>query len=96
MARVEIGKHLAVDTRICGGRVIFKGTRIMVSDALELSSRGYSPDAVAGQYYDIITPAAVREALSLIRRGTIREVAARATRTNPKTRRVTTKARRSA
>lgn len=23
MARIEIGKHLAVDTRVCGGRLIF-------------------------------------------------------------------------
>jgi len=35
MARVEIGRHLATDTRVCGGRLIFKGTRILVSDVLE-------------------------------------------------------------
>ena len=94
MARVEIGKHLAVDTRVCGGRLIFKGTRIMVSDAVELSGRGYSPEAVASQYYDIITPAAVREALSLVRRGTIRDVAARTRQRRPKARRVSVKAKR--
>lgn len=27
MARIEIGKHLAVDSRICGGGLIFKSTR---------------------------------------------------------------------
>jgi len=74
MARIEIGKHLAVDKRICGGRLIFRGTRIKVADALEMSERGYSPEEVADQYYRIITPEAVKEALTWVRRGMIREV----------------------
>jgi uncharacterized protein (DUF433 family) len=78
MARLEIGKHLAVDSRRCGGRLIFNGTRIMVADAVELSRRGYSPEAIADQYYGIITVEAVKEALSLVRRGVVREVAERA------------------
>jgi uncharacterized protein (DUF433 family) len=77
MARVEIGKYLAVDTRVCGGRLIFKGTRIMVADAVELSEGGYSAEAIADQYYGIITTEAVTEALSLVRRGVVREVAER-------------------
>jgi uncharacterized protein (DUF433 family) len=47
MARIEIGKHLAADTRVCTGRLIFKGTRILVSDALELTKAGYTPEAIA-------------------------------------------------
>lgn len=49
MARIEIGKYLAADSRICGGRLIFKGTRILVSDALELKQAGYSSEAIALQ-----------------------------------------------
>jgi uncharacterized protein (DUF433 family) len=71
MARIEIGKHLAADTRVCGGRLIFKGTRIMVSDAIELAQAGYSPEGVSQQYRGIVAPEAVREALSLISRGMI-------------------------
>jgi len=78
MARVEIGKHLAVDTRVCGGRLIFRGTRIMFADAVELSEDGYSPEGIADQYHGIITTEAVKEALSLVRRGVVREVAERA------------------
>lgn len=78
MARIEIGKHLAADTRVCGGRLIFKGTRILVSDAVELAQAGHSPEAVSEQYRGIIAPEAVREALSLIRRGIVKEVTARA------------------
>ena len=88
MARVEIGRHLAIDTRVCGGRLIFKGTRIMVADAVELSQNGYSAQDIAGQYYNIITPEAVREALSLVRRGTVREVPARIRRARARASRV--------
>ncbi len=74
MARLEIGKHLATDTRICGGRLIFKGTRILVADVLELREIGYSPEELVKQYRGAITLAAVREALSMIRRGLVKEV----------------------
>jgi len=50
MARIEIGKHLATDSRVCGGRLIFRGTRILVSDAFELAAAGYAPDKIASQY----------------------------------------------
>ncbi|HEX4948351.1 MAG TPA: DUF433 domain-containing protein [Blastocatellia bacterium] len=74
MARVEIGKHLAIDTRVCGGRLIFKGTRIMVADAVELSEAGYSDEQIAAQYRSAITPEAVTEALQFVRQGIIKEV----------------------
>jgi uncharacterized protein (DUF433 family) len=77
VARVEIGKYLAVDTRVCGRRLIFKGIRIMVPDAVELSEGGYSAEAIADQYHGIITTAEVKEALSLVRRGVVREVTER-------------------
>jgi uncharacterized protein (DUF433 family) len=74
MARVEIGKHLAVDTRVCGGRLFFKGTRIMVADAVELAEEGYSAEAIAQQYRGAITPEAVNEALTLVHKGMVKEV----------------------
>jgi uncharacterized protein (DUF433 family) len=77
VARIEIGKHLAADTRVCGGRLIFKGSRIMVSDALEMAQAGYSPEKIAKQYRGIISPEDVREALSFVRRGIVREVASK-------------------
>jgi len=77
MARIEIGRHLAADTRVCSGRLIFKGTRILVSDAIELTKAGYSPEAIARQYRGIITARGVREALALTRRGIVKEIPAR-------------------
>jgi uncharacterized protein (DUF433 family) len=77
MSRIEIGKHLAADTRVCSGRLIFKGTRILISDALELTKAGYTPEAIARQYRSIITARGVREALAFTRRGIVREILAR-------------------
>lgn len=67
MARIEIGQYLATDTRVCGGRLIFKGSRVLVSDALELLQTGLTPEQVAQEYFGILTPQAVREAETLTR-----------------------------
>jgi uncharacterized protein (DUF433 family) len=77
VARIEIGKHLAADTRVCGGRLIIRGTRILVSDVIELTRAGYTPEAVSQQYRRIISPEAVHEAVSLTRRGVVKEVLAK-------------------
>jgi uncharacterized protein (DUF433 family) len=74
MARLEIGKYLATDTRVCGGRLIFKGSRILVSDVVDLVHAGYTPDAISEEYRRLISPEAVREALSLLRRGVVKEI----------------------
>ena len=74
MARIEIGEHLAIDSRVCGGRLIFKGTRILVNDALEMVRDGATPERVAREYGALIKAAAVAEAMSLVRRGVVREV----------------------
>ena len=79
MARIKIGKHLAADTRVCGGRLIIRGSRILVSDVLELTDAGYSAAAVSRQYQGIISAEAVREAISLTSRGVVTEVSGKKT-----------------
>ena len=78
MARVEIGQYLATDTRVCRGRLIFKGTRVPVADALELLRAGLTPEQIAQEYRGVVPPEAVREALALSRKGIVREVLPRA------------------
>jgi uncharacterized protein (DUF433 family) len=74
MARFEIGQYLAIDTRVCGGRLIFKGTRILVADALELLHAGFTAEQIAGEYRGLVRPEAVQEAVTLSRKGIVREV----------------------
>ncbi|MEK7727940.1 MAG: DUF433 domain-containing protein [candidate division KSB1 bacterium] len=73
MARIEIGKYLVVDSRVCGGRLIFKGSRIPVAHALEMVELGYTPEGISKQYRSLIAPAAVREARVLVARGFLKE-----------------------
>ncbi len=74
MTRIEIGHHLVADTRVCGGRMIFRGTRVLVADALELLKAGLKDEQVAEEYRGLVTPKAVREALVFSRKGIVREV----------------------
>jgi uncharacterized protein (DUF433 family) len=74
MARIEIGQYLVVDTRVCKGRLIFKGTRVLVADALALLKAGVDPEQITQAYRGLVTPEAVREALALSRKGLVREV----------------------
>jgi uncharacterized protein (DUF433 family) len=78
MARVEIGQYLATDTRVCGGRLIFRGTRVSVSDVLELLSAGLSPERISQEYRGLVTPQAVCEAVALSSKGIVREVSPKA------------------
>jgi uncharacterized protein (DUF433 family) len=74
MARVEIGQYLAADSRVCQGRLIFKGTRILVADALELLRAGLTAGQISHEYRGIVKPEAVREAQTLSDKGLVREV----------------------
>jgi uncharacterized protein (DUF433 family) len=74
MARIEIGRHLAIDSKVCGGRLIFRGTRILVQDVLEMIRQGGTPERAAAEYPGLLSAAAVSEAVSLNRRGLVREV----------------------
>lgn len=74
MARVEIGRYLMTDTRVCGGRLIFKGTRILVADALELMDAGLTPERIAQEYKGLISSEAVQEAVSFRKKGIVREI----------------------
>ncbi len=74
MARIEIGRYLATDTRVCRGRLVFRGFRILVSDVLELLRTGLTPEQVSQEYCDVISAEAVREAVAFSRKGIVREV----------------------
>ncbi len=43
----EIGHYIVVDSRICHGEPIFKGTRKLVRDCIELAASGLTIDELA-------------------------------------------------
>ncbi|MBC8228386.1 DUF433 domain-containing protein [bacterium] len=62
--RIEIGKYLVVDSKICHGQLTFKGTRVMVSPVLRALQRGESWDEIR-QDWPTVPDEAIQEALEL-------------------------------
>lgn len=62
--RIEIGKHLVVDSKICHGQLTFKGTRVMVRPVLRGLQRGESWDEIR-QDWPTVPEEAIQEALGL-------------------------------
>lgn len=48
--RVEISKYIIADSEICHGKPTFKGTRILVSDIVELIAAGEPAEKIAKSY----------------------------------------------
>lgn len=62
--RIEIGKYLVVDSKICHGQLTFKGTRVMVRPVLRSFQRGESWDEIR-QGWPTVSEEAIKEALEL-------------------------------
>ena len=60
--RVEIGKYIVMDPEICHGKPVFKGTRIMVWQVLEMLRLGYKEEEILEQFPSL-TKEHIREAL---------------------------------
>ena len=60
--RVEISKHIVADSEICHGKPTFKGTRILVSDTVELIAAGESVEKIL-KSYPRLTKEMIQEAL---------------------------------
>jgi uncharacterized protein (DUF433 family) len=65
--RVELGEYIVSDPEICGGDLTFKGTRMLVRDALYLVAKGHSLERVSEEFYGRVSREAIAEAVSLAR-----------------------------
>jgi len=62
--RIEIGKYLVVDPKICHGQLTFKGTRVMVSTVLRALQRGESWGDIR-QDWPTVPEEVIKEAIGL-------------------------------
>ena len=62
--RVEVGKYIVLDDEVCHGRPTFKGTRVLVSDVIELLAAGLSIEEVVRDYYPSLDEKMVKDALA--------------------------------
>ena len=61
--RIEISKHIIVDSEICHGKPTFKGTRVLVSDVIELVAANVSHEEIIKDYYPGLTEEMIEDAL---------------------------------
>ena len=52
-----------MDEEVCHGKPVFRGTRILVSDVLELLAAGVTVEEIVRDYYPDLSGEAVRAAL---------------------------------
>ncbi len=63
--RVILGRHIVADPKICHGVPTFRGTRIFVSDVLEMVAEGMAWETIIEQWHHSITQEAIAEAVKL-------------------------------
>jgi uncharacterized protein (DUF433 family) len=61
----NLGRYIVADPGVCHGKPTFRGTRIMVWQALEMISEGMDFNSIAKTWGGVITPEAVAEATQL-------------------------------
>ena len=60
---MDIKKHIDSDPKICGGDLVFKGTRIPVYLVLDLIEGGVNIPDIRKQYYPQLSEEAIKAAI---------------------------------
>ncbi len=60
-----LGRYIVVDPEICHGKPTFRGTRIMVWQALEMVAEGKAWESIVEEWGGAITKEAITEAVCL-------------------------------
>jgi uncharacterized protein (DUF433 family) len=63
--RIELGRRIVADSRICGGQPTFKGTRIMVWIVLDQLDRGLTFKEIRREWDGKVGDEAIREAIAI-------------------------------
>ncbi len=68
----SLGRQIVVDSSICHGKPVFRGTRVLVSDVLEQVATGMSWDAIVAEWNGNLTKEAISEAVVLASQALLR------------------------
>jgi uncharacterized protein (DUF433 family) len=60
-----LGRYIVADPEICHGQPTFRGTRIFVSDVLDMVAQGMAWETIIEQWHNSITKEAIAEAVKL-------------------------------
>jgi uncharacterized protein (DUF433 family) len=72
MRKKRARKYICADPKVCHGQLTFCGTRILVSDVLDLVAAGTSWDEIVRQCHGSISRPAIAEAIRLAGRAIVR------------------------
>lgn len=50
---VNMNRHIVIDPKICSGKPVLRGTRIMVKNILGMSAGGYNIDKILDAYPEL-------------------------------------------
>ncbi|MEK7440765.1 MAG: DUF433 domain-containing protein [Chloroflexota bacterium] len=63
--QVLLGRYIVADPEICHGKPTFRGTRIFVSDVLEMVAEGMAWETIIEQWHGSVTKEAIAESVKL-------------------------------
>ena len=69
-----IGRHIVTDSKICHGKLTFRGTRILVADVLEQVGTGMSWQAIIEDWGGKVTKEGIQEAVQLASHALLKHV----------------------
>lgn len=61
----SLGRWIVADSRVCHGKPTFRGTRILVSDVLEMVAQGMAWETIIAEWHGDISKEAIAEAVRL-------------------------------
>jgi uncharacterized protein (DUF433 family) len=61
----HLGRYIVANQAICHGKPVFAGTRIFVSDVLDMVANGMAWETIIEEWHGNITKEAISEAVSL-------------------------------
>jgi len=70
----SIGRYIVADPEICHGKPTFRGTRIFVSDVLEMVAEGMAWESIIEEWPGRINQDAIAEAVNLATRALLEHV----------------------
>jgi len=62
-----LGRYVITDSGICGGKLTFRGTRILVADVLGQVARGMAWETIVEEWRGAVSMDAIAEAVRLAR-----------------------------
>jgi len=60
-----LGRHIVADPRICHGKPVFRGTRVLVADVLDQVGAGMAWESIADEWNGSVSIEAIQEAIQL-------------------------------